>query len=115
MAGVHSETPGQGKGHHDFDYMPLSDINVVLKLIQNRMTLDSTYGAKIFPGDILSANGGIAFVDNIINTYIDLDNMIDAASLSSTQRKVVMLSMRGWSSADIAEAFNVMPQTIDVH
>lgn len=38
MAGVHSETPGQGKGHHEFDYMPLSDASVILKLIQNRMT-----------------------------------------------------------------------------
>lgn len=37
MAGVHSETPGQGKGHHDFDYLPFSDSVVVAKLIQNRI------------------------------------------------------------------------------
>lgn len=37
MAGVHNETLGQGRGHHDFDYMPFSDPMVVTKLIQNRM------------------------------------------------------------------------------
>lgn len=69
----------------------------------------------MFSGDILSSNGGMAFVDNIINTYIDLDRVISEANLSKAQKKVVELSMAGWSSADIAGMANVLPQTIDVH
>lgn len=69
----------------------------------------------MFQGDILSSNGSLDFVDNIINTYIDLDRMIADAGLSEAQKKVVEKMMQGWTSADIAEVFHVQPQTIDVH
>lgn len=79
------------------------------------MVLDATYGAKLFPGSILSANGSIAFVDNVINTYMDLDALIESAGLSPAQHKVVKKLMAGWTSADIAEQANVLPQTINIH
>lgn len=69
----------------------------------------------MFQGDILSSNGSLDFVDNIINTYIDLDRLINDAGLSDSQMRVIKKMMMGWTSADIAEAFNVQPQTIDVH
>lgn len=77
MGSVHRETLGQGRGHHDFDYMPLSDPNVVLKLVENRIKVDKAYAAKMFPEESpLASNGAMVFVENIINTYIDLDVVI---------------------------------------
>lgn len=112
MGSVHQETLGQGRGHHDFDYMPLSDPTVVLKLIENRMKVDESYASKIFPEPPLSSSGGIVFVENIIDTYLDLDRAIFEAKMSSTQKGIVMLAMQGWSCSDIADEMKVTPQTI---
>lgn len=112
MGGVHKETLGQGRGHHDFDYLPLSEPSVVLKLLQNRMKLDPSYGAKMYPSGVLSAEGGIVFVENIVNTFLDLDMMIDQAEMTGAQRAVARLTMLGWSISDIAEKYGVSEQAV---
>lgn len=115
MGGVHKETLGQGRGHHDFDYLPFSEKTVVLRLIQNRMKLDTSYGAKMFPGTVLNTDGGMEFVENIANTYITLDMLIADAALTKPQHSVVNLSMLGWTVPDIAEKYGVAQQTIRTH
>lgn len=115
MGGVHKETLGQGRGHHDFDYLPFSEPNVVLRLIQNRMKLDASYGAKMYPGSILDANGGIVFVENIVNTFLALDMTIEEAKLTKAQLSTVKLTMLGWTVGDISEKYGVSEQTVRRH
>lgn len=115
MGSVHKETLGQGRGHHEFDYLPMSEPAVVLKLMQNRMKLDPSYGAKMYPSGMISANGGIIFVENIVNTFLDLDMMIEAASMTKAQRAVTKLTMLGWTINDIAEHYGVTEQTVRTH
>ena len=112
MGSVHQETLGQGRGHHDFDYMPLSDPAVVLKLIENRMKADASYAAKVFPESAFASNGGIVFVESVTNTYIDLDRAIADAKMSAEQRSIVERTMLGWSCADIAEEKHITRQAV---
>lgn len=115
MGGVHKETLGQGRGHHEFDYLPFSEPSVVLKLIQNRMRLDPSYGAKMYPSGVLSAEGGIIFIENIVNTFLDLDLIIEQAYMTPAQRAVTKLTMLGWTVGDIAEEYGVTEQTVRTH
>ena len=112
MGSVHQETLGQGRGHHDFDYMPLSDPAVVLKLIENRMKADASYAAKVFPESAFASNGGIVFVESVTNTYIDLDRAIADAKMSAEQRSIVERTMLGWSCTDIAEEKHITRQAV---
>lgn len=113
MGSVHMETLGQGRGHHDYDYTPLSDPNVVLKLVENRIKVDKGYVAKMFPeASPLASNGGVVFVENIINTYIDLDRAIAEAKMSKGQRLVLDFVMYGWSCDDIAKAKGISHQAV---
>ena len=112
MGSVHQETLGQGRGHHDFDYMPLSDPAVVLKLIENRMRADASYAAKVFPESAFASNGGIVFVESVTNTYIDLDRSIADAKMSAEQRSIVERTMLGWSCTDIAEEKHITRQAV---
>lgn len=115
MGSVHKETLGQGRGHHDFDYLPMSEPAVVLKLMQNRMKLDPSYGAKMYPSGVLSSEGGIIFIENIVNTFLDLDMMIEKAGMTKAQMAVTKLTMLGWSISDISEQYGVTPQTVRTH
>lgn len=115
MGGVHKETLGQGRGHHNFDYLPFSEPSVVLKLIKNRMRLDPSYGAKMYPSGVLAAEGGIIFIENIVNTFLDLDMIIEKAGLSRAQRAVTKLTMLGWTVGDIAQRYGVTDQTVRTH
>lgn len=115
MGSVHKETLGQGRGHHEFDYLPMSEPSVVLRLMQNRMKLDPSYGAKMYPSNGISAEGGIIFIENIVNTFLDLDLLIEAAGLTKAQKAVTKLTMLGWTVADIAEKYGVAEQTVRTH
>ena len=95
-----------------FDYVPFSDANVLSELIRNRISLDVGYKEKVYPSGFLSSNGGLIFNENILTVFIDLDRLIDSASLSKKQRTVVDLLMRGWSIQDIADESGKTHQSI---
>ena len=68
-------------------------------------------GIDLMPAniDLASMEMGIFMAmsrEQILNTYIDLDRLIDESPLSGKQRAVVCLLMRGWSLQDIAEEYD---------
>lgn len=95
-----------------FDYVPLGDENVLSELIRNRMSLDASYSAKVYPGGEFSATGGIVFNESIICVYVSLDELIRTAPLSPKQRAVINLMMRGYTIQDIADECGVSRQKV---
>jgi hypothetical protein len=87
---VHKEQVNDGRGTHEtFDYVPLSDPNVVGKLIKNRMSVDASFSHKVFPVGVYEASGGMIFNEPILTTYLSLDQTIACADLTDAQAIVV--------------------------
>lgn len=103
MGHVKLETTSQGRGCHEWSYLPLSDRRVVAELIKNRSRLDSAYTLKMYCGDGLHVSGAHIFKEPIICTYIDLDELIKRTKLSKSERFVIVHLMNGWSMQDIAD------------
>ena len=60
----------------------------------------------------MSSNGGLIFNECILTTYIALDALIASARLTSKQRAVLDLLMRGYTIQDIADVCDRSKQSI---
>lgn len=114
MGHVKMETTNQGRGCHDWDYMPLSDTRVVSALIKNRTKLDEAYVMRLYTGHTLAVSGAHVIKEPVICTYIDLDKLIEETRFTPAEERVLALFMEGWSSSDIAKHFGKDHKTIDV-
>ena len=112
MGHVHTELRSEGRGLHEWDYLPFSEPRIVAFLIRNRMRLDETYSEKCFPSGETETCGGMLFSEPVLATYVVLDSLIHRARLSRAQKCVVNLLMRGWNLQDIADEFGYTKQYI---
>lgn len=115
MGGVHRELIGEGRGCHEYDYIPFSDPGVVTKLIMQRSKIDQNYYPLLCQSDPYYETDGVpVFSELIICTYLDLDRLIDQAELSPGQRRIVDYLMRGYCGKDIADHLGIVQQNIPV-
>lgn len=115
MAGVHKELVGEGRGCHEYDYIPFSDPAVVTKLIMRRSKLDQNYYPLMRTANpVFETDGVPVFSELVVCTYLDLDRLIEQAGLSPGQRRVVDYLMRGYCGKDIADHLGVVQQNVPV-
>lgn len=82
------------------------------QLLQNRSRWDESFWPILCERRDLSSNGVFPFSEPVLCVYADLDHLIAAAGLSSNERKIVDLVMRGYGFTDIAEYYGRTRQTI---
>lgn len=76
MGSVKLETRNEGRGLHEWDYLPLSEERVVAQLIKNRWRLDAAYYPLMEEAaccNPLVSHGVFQFSEPVLTTYIDLD------------------------------------------
>lgn len=105
MGSVKNELKNDGRGIHQWDYLPLSDPHVVKSCIENRSKVDLNYRCEEPWAKEWNLPNGVteSMPDPIALTYIDLDGLIERAPLTENQRKVITLVMMGYTTPDIAE------------
>lgn len=108
MASVKHETRNEGRGLHEWDYVPQSEPRVVIKLITDRWRQDESY----YP--LLEGGGVFQFSEPVLCTYIDQDTLIQSARLSKSEDRIVKYLMRGYSASDIAEHYGITRQSVSV-
>jgi DNA-binding CsgD family transcriptional regulator len=96
------EVPSQNKGCHEYENISLSDYKTVRTLIK--------YRQYIYPIDKQSQS--FNFKELLTCIYIDLDRLIKDAPLSNSERLVIELYMRGYTTQDIMECKNVNETTV---
>lgn len=115
MGGVHRELVGEGRGCHEYDYIPFSDPTVVTKLIMHRSKLDQNYYPLMREANSIYETDGVpVFSELIVCTYMDLDRLIEQAALSKGQRRIVDYLMLGYCGSDIADHLGVVQQNVPV-
>lgn len=116
MAKIKQELINEGRGQHEWSYLPLCEGHILRKLIENRIKLDSAYQMKIYETDNpITSNGVPIFEEPIICTYMDLDSLIENCKLTKMQSYVVDQQMRGYAQADIADNLGLTRASISMH
>lgn len=80
MGSVKLETRNEGRGLHEWDYLPLGEERVVTQLLQNRSRWDESYWPLLEENQTIASNGVFPFSEPILCTYADLDRLIEKAS-----------------------------------
>ena len=114
MASVKFELRNEGKGLHEWDYMPLSEERVVRMLIQNRSKLDATYEMKQVSENPFVSQGAAPMSEPVMVTYLDLDRLIATCGLEEDEREVVGMLMRGYNRKDVAELRGVTTGAVNM-
>lgn len=65
----------------------------------------------MYQDNIVATEGVFPLDEDVICTYIDLDDLIENAGLSETERKIVRYLMEGYGISDIAEYLGHARQT----
>lgn len=86
----------------NFDYTPMCDKTVVKMLIENRFLVESQLEHGMVNEDI-------------IMTYVDLDRVIERASLSGGEMATVSMLMDGYCLTDISSLFGWQRQAASVY
>jgi hypothetical protein len=106
MGSVYEQTKNEGLGNMEWYHISLSEINTIRSLIRNRIEFDRLYWAKTHTtNDIFLTNGTDDFIENIIVSYIDLENLIHKANLNKTQLHIIKKLMQGYTEEDLAELY----------
>ena len=112
MGSVKQETRNDGRGLRHFDYITFSEPRVVKILIEKRSQLDPAYLPCLEQVPCIETTGVFLTGDPVLNTYIDLDILLDAAGLTKTERFIAKRLMVGYTIQDIAEMHNVAKSTV---
>ncbi|QOV08223.1 HTH domain containing transcriptional regulator [Bacillus phage Kirov] len=104
------------KKEREFEHLTLSDENVVKYLILYRSKVDTTYGANTNI-EINSAGDTFDFNQEIITLYASLDRVIEQASLTKNQIKILDLLYEGNTVNDVCKILgrdrSVIKRTFD--
>ena len=103
MGSVHMETRNEGRGLHEWDYVPLSEERVVREQIKHRIRLDRAYAIRLGYSGLVESSGVSDIAEPILCTYLDLDRLIELSEMTEEQSWVVHLIMQGYTETDIAQ------------
>ena len=79
-----------------------------------RSESDDSYLASLFQNSPVDTDGVFPLNEDVLCTYIDLDNLIDSAGLSDTERRIVDYLMQGYGISDIADVLGHARQTASI-
>jgi len=103
MGHVKKELKNDGRGCTNFLYTPMSEPRIVKMLIEQRSRLDPLLYTMTAEVGIDETAGVYDTGDPVINTFIDLDRLIEEAPLTSWELYVVKSLMEGYNCTDITE------------
>lgn len=103
MGHVKKELRNDGRGCTDFLYTPMSDPHIVKTLIEQRSKLDPLYYTLSADVGIDETAGIYDTGDPVINTFIDLDILLEKAGLTELEKLVADRLMYGYGFMDITE------------
>jgi hypothetical protein len=92
------------KAEYQFQRITLSDIDCIKGLIKNRWMIDEYFESEINT-NIYSAGDVKPLNQELICTYLDLDNLIKKAKLNDKQLAIIHMLMQGWTEEDIADEY----------
>lgn len=100
------------KGSREWEGVTFSDIETVRGLIRLRTRFDLLFERQQY--GIMDASTDLSgYEEEILCTYVDLDNLIDRVRLNEIQSKVLGLYMRGYDEIDVSEELNIKEVTVD--
>lgn len=100
------------KGGREWECVTFSDTETIRGLIRFRTRFDLLFERNRYsPMD--SSTDLSSYEDEILCTYVDLDNLIDKVKLNKIQTEVLNLYMRGYDESDIAKELNIKEVTVD--
>lgn len=95
------------------EYVCMNDPKTIEGLVKNRWKLDSSFGeTKVSLDD---SGGDYGVNEDVCCVYIDLDRLIEQCKLSAPKKRIIALTMQGYSMQDIAIIFNRAYSTIVSH
>lgn len=103
MGSVHMETRNEGRGQHEWDYIPLSEPRVVKELQKQRIRVDRAFALKLDSCSLQECSGVTDIAEPILCTYMDQDTLIGKSGMTPDQLQVVNWIMQGYSEMDIAD------------
>lgn len=104
MGHVKQELRNDGRGCTEFLYTPMSEPRVVKTLIIKRAQLDPLFYLMREESGVCETAGIYETGDPVVNTFIDLDSLIERTPLNEFERMIVDKLMYGYSYGDIATA-----------
>ena len=100
------------KGGREWECVTFSDVETIRGLIKFRTRFDLLFERDQY--SLMDACTDLSrYEEEILCTYVDLDNLIDKIKLNKIQNKVLSFYMRGYDENDIAEELNIKEVTVD--
>lgn len=100
------------KGSRGWENITFSDIETIRGLIRFRTRFDLLFERSQY--SIMDSSTDLAeYEEEILCTYVDLDNLIAKIKINKIQNDVLTLYMKGYDEKDISDVLNIKEVTVD--
>lgn len=95
----------------EFESYTLSDIGVIELLIKYRYKYDENFYLN-FESSLMTVNGVSPINEEVIVTYVSLDQYIKQCKFNATQLKMIEMIGNGYTNEEIAKANGMLKTTV---